>query len=111
MLKQEDALLTGLGVAAVVGAIYAVHVPTVAASRASAPGNMHIESARKSADWIAAGVVVGAALLAKDPTVFVIGGVVVIALSFAHRIANVTSNQTGQVPSASSAAPASPVTG
>jgi 4-amino-4-deoxy-L-arabinose transferase-like glycosyltransferase len=111
MLKQEDALLTGLAVAAVVGGIYAVHVPTVAASRASAPGNMHIEASRKSATWTAAVVVVGASLLAKDPTVFVIGGVVVIALDFAHRYANAVNNQTGQVPSASSAAPASPVTG
>lgn len=111
MLKQEDALLTGLGVAAVVGAIYAVHIPTVAATRASAAGNMHLDSARKSADWIAAGVVVGASLLAKDPTVFVIGGVVVIALSFAHRIANATDHQSGQVPTGQNAAPAAPVTG
>jgi 4-amino-4-deoxy-L-arabinose transferase-like glycosyltransferase len=111
MLKQEDALLTGLGVAAVVGAIYAVHLPTVAASRASSPGNTHLDTSRKSADWIAAGVVIGASLLAKDPTVFVIGGVVVIALSFAHRIANVTDQTSGQVPTPQNAAPAAPVTG
>jgi hypothetical protein len=116
MLKQEDALLTGLAVAAVVGGIYAAQMPTVAASRASAPGadgkgNMHVEGARKSATWTAAIVVVGASLIARDPTVFVIGGVVVIALDFAHRIANCTDNKTGKVPSASSAAPASPVTG
>lgn len=105
MLKQEDALLTGLGVAAVVGAIYAVHAPTVAAVRASAPNNMHAEAVRKGATWTAAIVVVGSSLLAKDPTVFVIGGVVVIALDFAHRFANNTDNQSGQLVTVESAAP------
>jgi hypothetical protein len=105
MLKQEDALLTGLGVAAVVGTIYAVHVPTTAAVRASAPNNMHAEASRKSASWTAAVVVVGASLLARDPTVFVIGGVVVIALDFAHRLANSTDNQSGQLVTSETAAP------
>ena len=111
MLKQEDARLTGLAVAAVDGGIYAVHVPTVAAARASAAGNKHIEASRKSATWTAAVVVVGASALAKDPTVFVIGGVVVIALDFAHRIANATDRQSGQVATAGDAAPPPPVTG
>jgi len=111
MLKQEDALLTGLAVAAVVGGIYAVSMPTVAASRASAAGNQHIEATRKSTTWTASIVVVGASLLAKDPTVFVIGGVVVIALDFAHRVANATDRQSGKIANSDNAAPAAPVTG
>lgn len=97
MLKQEDALLTGLAVAAVVAGIHAVGVPNVASVRASAPGNKHLEASRKSTSWTAAIVVVGAALLARDPTVFVIGGTVVIALDFAQRIANNTDNQSGKI--------------
>lgn len=108
-LKQEDALLTGLGVAAVVLGITAVHMPTVAAARASAPGNKHMDGARKSNVWIAAGVVVLASLLAKDPTVFVIGGTVVIAVDITHRLANATDNQSGKVVT-SSPAPADAVT-
>lgn len=105
-LKQESALLTGLGVAAVVLGITAVHMPTVAAARASAPDNKHIDSARKTQTAIAAGVVVLASLLAKDPTVFVIGGTVVIAVDMAHRLANHTDNQTGKLVTAANAAPA-----
>jgi hypothetical protein len=104
-LKQEASLLTGLGVAAVVLGITAVHMPTVAAARASAPGNKHINSARTSQTAIAAGVVVLASLLAKDPTVFVIGGTVVIAVDFAHRLANSTDNQTGKVVTAAAPVP------
>lgn len=98
MLKQEDALLTGLAVAAVVGGIYAVHLPTVASARASQPGNIHMNSGRSSATLTASIVVVGASLLAKDPTVFVIGGVLVIALDTAHRLANSTDNRNGKLP-------------
>jgi hypothetical protein len=100
----SDALITGLAVAAVVGGIYAVHMPTVAGARASSPANQHLDSGRKSATWTAAAVVVGATVLGKvgvgngfASTVFIIGGTVVIALDFAHRLANQTDNTTGKL--------------
>jgi hypothetical protein len=105
--SEGNALVTGLGVAAVVAAIYAVHLPTVAAARASAPGNTHIESSRKSATWTGAAVVVGASVLGKlgagngfASTVFIIGGSVVVGLDVAHRLANSTDNKTGKLAAA-----------
>jgi len=108
MMKTEDGLLTGLAVAAVVAGIHAVGVPNVAAVRASAPGNQHLDSARKGTTLTAIIVVVGASLVAKDPTVFVIGGVVVIALDMAQRLANSTDNQSGKLVTGETAAMVTP---
>lgn len=112
--KGSDALITGLATAAVVYGIYQVHLPTVAAARSSGPDNKHLESSRKSSTWTAAAVVVGATVLGKvgvgsgfASTVFIVGGTVVIALDFAHRLANKTDNQSGKIimPAADSTAP------
>jgi hypothetical protein len=100
-----DAIITGLGVAGVIAAINAVHMPSVAASRASSAGNQHIEAARKSSAWIGAAVVIGASLLARAgggstgfaSTVFIIGGAAVVGLDVAHRLANATDNRTGKL--------------
>jgi hypothetical protein len=110
-LKQEDALLTGLATAAVVYAVYQTHLPTVAGVRASKPGNKAVEASRKQATVIAVGVVAGISLLARSPTVFVIGGAMVIGLDVVHRMANATDNTTGKVVDAGTDATAAPVTG
>lgn len=102
--SDANALVTGLAVAGVVIGINSVHLPTVAAARASSPGNKHMEAARMSSSWTAAVVVVGSTVLARmfkgsgyAATIFVIGGTVVIALDFAHRMANSTDNKTGKL--------------
>jgi hypothetical protein len=100
-----DAIITGLAVAGVIAAINAVHMPAVAATRASAPGNQHVEAARKSNLYIGAAVVIGASLLARAggggggfaSTVFIIGGATVIGLDLTHRLANATDNQSGKI--------------
>lgn len=96
-LKVETSLVVGLATAAVVYGIYQFNLPSNAATRASQAGNQHIESARKTATWEAAAVVGGISLLAGDPTVFVIGGGVLVMLDFAHRFANNTDNVTGKL--------------
>ena len=97
-LPQKDAILTGLAVAAVVAGIHAFAVPNTASIRGAAPANPAIKHAAVGADGIAIAVVVGVSLLAHDSTVFVIGGVVVIALSAMTQIANATDPQTGSIP-------------
>lgn len=105
MLKQENALITGLATAAVVFAVYQTHMPTVAGVRASAPGNKHIDASRKGSAIIATGMVAAISLIARDPTVFLIGGGAVIAADLAHRLANATDNQSGKLPGPDQAAP------
>ena len=99
-----DAIITGLAVAGVIAAINAVHMPTVASTRASAPGNQHIEAARQSSLYMGAAVVIGASLLARvgagggfASTVFIIGGAAVVGLDVAHRLGNATDNQSGKI--------------
>jgi hypothetical protein len=96
-LKPEMGVLGGVAVAALVYGIYQVNLPTTAAVRASSPNNQHVAGARKVSTWEAAAVVAGVSLIAKDPTIFVIGGAILVMLDFSHRYANAVSNVTGQV--------------
>lgn len=107
-LKQENALLTGLAVAAVVVAVYQHNMPSVAAVRGSQPDNKHVAASRRQAAIITGGIVGAISLLAKDPTVFVIGGSTLIALDITQRMANATDHKTGKVPSVAPDATAAP---
>jgi hypothetical protein len=109
MLKQEDALVTAAATAALVYAVYQTHLPTVAGARASDAANPHLSASRKSATIIAAGVVGAISLLAKSPTVFLIGGGTLVALDFVHRAANATDKTSGQIPPAGPDATAAPI--
>jgi hypothetical protein len=103
--SSTDAIITGLGVAGVIAAINAVHMPSVAATRASDVNNQHVEGARKSNVYLGAAVVIGASLLARAggggsgfaSTVFIIGGSTVVGLDLAHRLANATDRKTGKL--------------
>jgi hypothetical protein len=96
-LKADTSLIVGLATAALAFGIYQINLPTTAAVRASEPNNQHVDSSRKMATWEAAAAVAGVSLLAHDPTVFVIGGAVVVFLDFSHRAANSTDNVTGKI--------------
>lgn len=88
LLKPETSLMVGLATAAVVYSTYQHAVPTIADMRVGAPQNRDLDAARKAASWTAAGIVAAISLLAKDPTVFVIGGVMVVSLDWFTRHAN-----------------------
>ncbi len=94
-LKAETSLTVGLATAAVVYSVYSNALPTVADIRVGEANDDHIARAEQLAAWTAAGVVAGVALIAKDPTVFVMGGTMVIALSWWHRHANAVNPLSG----------------
>lgn len=87
-LKPEVSLGVGLATAAMVFATYSHALPSVADVRVAKEDDPDIESARKLAAWTSAGVVGAVSLMAKDPTVFVVGGTMVIALDWWHRYSN-----------------------
>ncbi len=95
MLKPEVSLPTGLAVAAVVYGIYSNMTPTIADIRHNEPGDPNISSSRKAATWTAAAVVSGISLMTKDPTIFVIGSSMVIAMDYLTRHANLVNPLTG----------------
>jgi hypothetical protein len=108
MLKPEVSIGVGLATAAIVLATYSHSLPSVADVRTASPNDTDINAARRTASWTSAGVVAAVSLIAKDPTVFVIGGGMVIALDWWHRYADQVNPLIKAVPGAG---PASPTVG
>lgn len=95
MASPEARLGLGLAVGAVVIGLYQKGMPNSADVRAGKPGDEHLEAVRKQNAWMAAGTVAGISLLAKDPTIFIIGGMMVVALDVITRVNNFTNPVTG----------------
>lgn len=95
-LKPEISLPVGLATAALVYGIYSNATPPLTDIRAGKPNDPTIDSSRKFASWTAATVVAGISLIAKDPTIFVLGGSMVVVMDWAHRHGNWVSPVTGK---------------
>ncbi len=87
-MKAETSVVAGLATAALVYAVYTNATPSIADIRVAKPNDGDIEATRKLAAWTSAGIVAGVSLIAKDGTIFVMGGVMVIVLDWWHRHAN-----------------------
>ena len=87
LLKPEASVIAGVAAAAMAVGIYQNDLPTLAECRTSEPGDDDLTGAERAATWKAAAVVAGVSLLTKDPTIFVIGGLAVIALAWSHKYA------------------------
>lgn len=85
--KPEVSLGLGLATATVVYSIYN-RMPNQGDIRASHPGagNAVLDDVRKQNAWMAAGTVAGISLLAKDMTIFIFGGLTLVALDWVTRI-------------------------
>ena len=77
--------MTSLAVGAVVYGVYANATPTQADIRSLPGATKDIQRAERTATWTSAGIVAAISLLAKDPTVFVIGGALTIGMAWWHR--------------------------
>jgi hypothetical protein len=87
-LKPEYSVMTGLSVAGVVFAIHSQATPSQADIQALPAGNTDIDQAERKATIMSAGVVSAIALIAKDPTVFVMGATMVIGMAAWTRHSN-----------------------
>lgn len=96
MLKPETSLGVGLATAVLVFAIFQNATPSIADIRVSEEQDPDIDSAERLASWTAAGAVAGISLIARDPTVFVLGGSMVVAMAWWHRHANQVNPLTGK---------------
>lgn len=86
-LTKEFSVVGGVATAALVYGVYSASLPSAADARSMKP-NQDLASSERTASWIAAGIVGGVSLVAKDPTIFIIGGTMVIAMAWLHRHAN-----------------------
>lgn len=96
-LKPEASIMTGLAVAAVVFALHVQATPAQADIQALPAGTKDIDSSERKATIMSAGVVAGISLLAKDPTVFVIGSVMVVGMAVWTRHSNWMDSASGVI--------------
>jgi hypothetical protein len=96
-LKREVSLGVGLATAALVWGIYNSALPSVAEARVSSPHDSDLSGTERAAAWTAAAAVAGVSLLSRDPTVFVLGGGMIVVLSWWHRHANHFDAQIGMI--------------
>ncbi len=95
ILKPEASIGVGLAVAGVVWSIHSNATPALVDVRASEPNDEDIDKAERLATWTSVGVVSGISLIAKDPTIFVIGGAMTVAVAWWYRHANRVHPMTG----------------
>ncbi len=96
VLKPEGSIVGALAVMTAVYAVYSHGLPSIADVRTAEPGNKDVDSAERSAAWMAAGIVGGVSLIAKDPTIFILGGATIIGLSWWTRHANMVNPEHGK---------------
>lgn len=97
ILKPEGSVTLGAATAALVYGVYSYSVPDMATVQATLPHDDAIESGRKRAAWTSAAVVAAISLIAKDKTVFVLGGLMVLGLDWHARHANSVHPETGKM--------------
>jgi hypothetical protein len=97
LLKPDQSVVAALATAAVVYGTYQAALPSVTDVRTADPGDPDVAGAERAATFIAAGVVGTVSLLTKDPTVFIVGGGVLVAMALLHRHANLMDPVTGIV--------------
>lgn len=108
ILKPENSLILGAGVAAMVFSVYQLDIGTVSQAQATDANHPILETARKRAGYTSLIMVGGLALLARDPNIIILGGATIIAMEAHYRHAIMSHPETGQVipPAASAYLPA-----
>jgi len=93
-LKPEGSVMAGLAVAGMVYGIHTAFHPSVADIQGIPAGNADVAAGEKKATWMSVGIVSGVSLLAKDPTIFILGSAATVAMAFFTRHATFTETKT-----------------
>jgi hypothetical protein len=96
-LKPSEELQVSALTTALVYGIWQLNAPNLSSVKAAQPNNSTVHSSVKTAAWTSAVVTAGIALLAKSPTVFIVGGAVTVLESWKYYHGNATHPQTGAV--------------
>jgi hypothetical protein len=89
--RPEITIPAALATGTLVYTIYNRGMPPVLDVRAAKVGDNNVEAVRRQNAWMAAATVAGISLIAKDATVFIVGGAMVVALDWMTR-ANIWTN-------------------
>lgn len=93
-LKADTSLAIGLATGTLVYAIHQNLTPSIADIRSLESANSDVRASERVATWTSAAVVAGISLLAKDATIFIIGGAVTIAMAWTTRHADLVDTVT-----------------
>lgn len=95
-LKPEISLTVALATGTLVYAIYTNATPSIADIRSVDQFNADVSGAERQATWTAAAAVAGISLVSRDPGPFIFGGLMVIAMAWSHRHADMVNPLTGK---------------
>ncbi len=95
MLKPEASVGFGLATATLVYGIYQNQLPSSTDIRMAESGDPDIQSAERAAAWTSAAIVAGVSIITGDPTVFIIGGSMLVAMSWLTRHADAVDPRAG----------------
>lgn len=84
-LKAEHSIIGGVITGVLVYGVYTASLPSTADSRSVPAGNPDLNRSERTAEWMAASVAAGVSLIARDPTIFIIGGGTMVGLAWMHR--------------------------
>jgi len=84
---SEEIQVAGLSAAVVYG-IFSLNTPNLADVRFDVPGNVNTYKAVNNATWTSTIVIGALALLAKSPTVWIVGGGMILLETWKHHYAN-----------------------
>jgi hypothetical protein len=99
-LKPNEQIIVAASVAVAVYGIFQLNAPNLADVKASAPGgaaSLNTHKSVKTAVWTSAILVSGLGLLAKDPAIYIVGGLLTTVEAWKYHHANATDMVTGAV--------------
>jgi len=96
-LRPEVSLPVALATGAIVYVTYDHMLPPAADCRVAGMNDSNLESCERQAAWVSAAIVGAVSLVAKDPNIFIVGGAMIVALSWLHRHANAVNPDTGKL--------------
>lgn len=112
MLKPNEQIIVSAAVATSVYGIFQLNAPNLSDVKASAPGgaaSVNTHRSVKTAVWTSAILVAGLGLLAKDPTIYVVGGLLTTVEAWKYYHANCTDGMGGVIaPGANTTGQAAP---
>lgn len=109
-LKPNEQIIVSAAIGTAVYSIFALNAPNLADVKASSPGggaSANTHRSVKTAVWTSALLVSGIGLLAKDPTIYIVGGLITVAEAWKYYHANATDAR-GNVVAPGSAASGQP---
>jgi hypothetical protein len=106
ILKPPESVAVGVGIGVVDAFIFQHFIPNMADVRSAEPHNTDVDAARRQATGACIAVNGLVSLMTRDWNVFLIGGVVTVALSYAAVHANAVNPQTGNMQGTPGQAPA-----